>query len=342
MTGLLDRLMIRGLFMLPSEASHDAALRMLSTAEQAPGGLAALRGLYGSAESLTRPAEVFGLTFPNRVGLAAGYDKNAVAWRGLAALGFGHVEVGTVTPLPQAGNPKPRVFRLERDRSVINRLGFPSEGSAAVRARLSADRPGGMILGVNLGKNKATPLEESGADYVSLVKDFASVADYLTVNISSPNTPGLRRLQTGSALRTLLEEVIAARNVEANGKHLPVLVKLSPDLEAADLLDAVEAIGAAGVDGIITSNTTLSREGLVDTQKVETGGCSGDALTERSRTMLGHVLDAAQGLEVVSVGGIMTTDEAKRRLDMGAALVQVYTGVIYNGPSWVGELARTL
>jgi dihydroorotate dehydrogenase len=339
----MDEVLKRLLFLMEPEASHHAALNMLATASGLPGGLAALRSWYRPPRG--EPVELMGLRFPNRVGLAAGYDKNAVAWRGLAALGFGHVELGTVTPKPQAGNPTPRVFRLTSDRAIINRLGFPSEGAASVRARLSDERPGGVVVGVNIGKNKDTPLERAADDYVTLVKQLADQADYLAVNVSSPNTPGLRRLQTGRALEALLTAVVRARDERTPHlqRRVPVLVKLSPDLADADLDDAIEAVEHSAVDGIIATNTTLSRDGAKDAQIGEKGGLSGAPLTVRSQSVIGKIRTRARaGMPLIGVGGIMTADDAQARLDAGADLVQIYTGLVYGGPSLISRIiART-
>jgi dihydroorotate dehydrogenase len=340
---MLDAALRRALFLLEPEASHHAALRLLAAATSVPGGEAALRSLYAPAPQ--PPVELCGLRFANRVGLAAGYDKNAVAWRGLAALGFGHVELGTVTPRPQAGNPTPRVFRLADQRCLINRLGFPSEGAAAMAARLRGARGQGVVIGVNLGKNKETPNEQAASDYVTLVEQLAPLADYLTVNVSSPNTPGLRALQTGPALRALLSEVRAARDAVAAGlgRLVPVWVKLSPDLDDHDLDDALQALLDVGMDGVIVANTTLSREGVVGPLAAEAGGLSGALLTARAGALVGRVrARVGDGLPLVSVGGIMGPDDAKARLDAGADLVQLYTGLVFGGPGLVRSVVQAL
>lgn len=329
----VDGAMRRLLFLLDSEPSHHAALKMLSLAQSVPGGLGALRSWYaGSTDA--KPVEVAGLTFPNRVGLAAGYDKNAVAWKALGALGFGHVEIGTVTPRPQPGNPLPRVFRLSEHEAVINRLGFPSEGADAVHARLSTDRPGGMVLGVNLGRNKSTPNERAAEDYVLLVRRFCDVADYLVVNVSSPNTPELRALQAGAALRALLGAVLEARDEVRGTRPLPVFVKIAPDLSDADLDDTLGAVMDQGLDGVIATNTTLDRSPVAGHRlATEAGGLSGGPLTERARAMVGRVRErVGPGLPLISVGGILDGEEARRRIDLGADLVQIYTGLVFRGP----------
>lgn len=292
--------------------------------------------------SYDQPVSAFGLRFPNPVGLAAGYDKDGIGWRGLAAMGFGHVEVGTVTPQPQPGNPKPRVFRLPEERSLINRMGFPGEGMTAVRARLSLDRPYDVVLGVNLGKNKVTPLEEAANDYTQLVDTFADVADYLVVNVSSPNTVGLRNLQAREQLEALLDQVLQARN--AQERQPPVLVKLSPDLDSAQLDDALDAAMRLNLDGVIATNTTIARpSSLTHLHRNETGGLSGAALRDASTTMI-RTIERRCGdrLPIIGVGGVATADDAKAKLDAGARLVQVYTGLIYEGPAIVRNLMHGL
>lgn len=338
----MDPILRQLLFLLQPEAAHEASLLMLSSAEDMELG-AVLDRLYRPRRQ--RPVELLGLTFPNPVGLAAGYDKDARVWRPLSRLGFGHVEVGTVTPRPQPGNPKPRVFRLERDRALVNRLGFPSQGADAVRARLVGAKPHAMILGVNLGKNKETPNEEAAHDYVRLVGVFAEVADYLVVNVSSPNTPGLRDLQRGQALRSLLGAVVAARDVEGAriGRRVPLLVKLAPDLDDADLDDALGAVADARFDGVIATNTTLSREGAHGPFAQETGGLSGAPLTARSTEVVRKIrARAGDALPLIAVGGVMGADDARSKLDAGANLVQLYTGLVYGGPGVVRRIVEAL
>jgi dihydroorotate dehydrogenase len=297
------------------------------------------------------PVRAFGLTFRNPVGLAAGYDKDGIAVRGLSALGFGHIEVGTVTLRPQDGNPRPRVFRLVEDEAVINRMGFPGKGADFVSMSLSRSLSAGLrdrqsrsndtVIGVNLGKNKDTPLEEAAGDYIALMGIFAPLADYLTINISSPNTVGLRRLQGREMLEGLLGEVKRTRST--NHWSTPILVKLAPDLTSEELDDALDVILDTGMDGVIATNTTVSRPELRSRHQEEKGGLSGSPLRVCSELMLEKIVRRVGGrVPVVSAGGIMSPEDAKRRLDMGAALVQVYTGLVYRGPGLVREIIRFL
>lgn len=336
------------LFRLEPEQAHHLTLNLIRLAGMLPPVAAALRQIYRVPE---RPVEAFGLRFANPVGLAAGYDKDGLGWRGLAALGFGHIEIGTVTPLPQPGNPRPRVFRLPPVQGVINRMGFPGEGAAFVAAQLHGKRPPGLVLGVNLGKNKATPNEDAASDYIKLIQVFAPLADYLAINISSPNTVGLRALQGKAALSALLAEVAAERKLQANlhKKKIPTLVKLAPDLSDAELDDALEAILAAGMDGVIATNTTVSREPLgtfapVNPQTAaETGGLSGAPLEAMSTAMVKKIVQRTNGrLPVIGVGGITDAASAQRKLEAGATLVQVYTGLIYAGPGLVQQIMQGL
>jgi dihydroorotate dehydrogenase len=323
------------LFRLDPENAHALTLNLLRLA----GGFPPVRGLLRAFYPVPhRPVSVFGLTFRNPIGLAAGYDKDGVSVPGLAGLGFGHIEVGTVTPLPQSGNPRPRLFRLVEDQAVINRMGFPGRGAEFVAGKLAAiHRPLPVILGVNLGKNKDTPLEEAARDYISLMRTFAPLADYLTINISSPNTVGLRRLQGRQMLNDLLGAIAQYR--ASLPRHIPVLVKLAPDLDQSGLDEALEIILATGMDGIVATNTTLTRPGLHSPLAAESGGLSGAPLASLSMDMLKNILKKVGGrIPVVSAGGVMTRADADQRLQAGAALVQVYTGLVYRGPGLIKNL----
>ncbi len=329
------------LFKLDPETAHHLTLGLIRLGAYQPLNFL-LRTIYAAP---AKPVEAFGLHFPNPVGLAAGYDKDGLAWRGLATLGFGHIEIGTVTPRPQPGNPKPRVFRLVEDRAVINRMGFPGLGEDAVARRLRCRKDRRVIIGVNLGKNKDTPLEDAASDYITLMRQFTPLADYLAINVSSPNTVGLRRLQGRAMLEGLLGVIAKEReNIAAGrGGNAPILVKLAPDLSEEELDDALEVIVRTGMDGVIATNTTLEREGLRSKQREETGGLSGEPLRARSEAVLRLVVKRLGGrLPVVSVGGIMSPEDARKRLDAGAALVQVYTGLVYTGPGLVKQIVQRL
>jgi dihydroorotate dehydrogenase len=296
-------------------------------------------------KSQTRQVEALGLTFDGAFGLAAGFDKNAKLIRPLADLGFSHVEIGTVTAKPQPGNEKPRLFRLISDRALINRMGFNNDGADVVaerltrlRARHGAKLP---IIGVNIGKSKVTPVEDAAEDYRYSTAKLAKLADYLVVNVSSPNTPGLRSLQDVTALRPILSAVLS----EASGK--PVLVKIAPDLADEDILAVAELTKELGLAGIIATNTTIGREGLEEdpdkVAEIGAGGLSGLPLQARALDVL-NLLNGrlAPNQIIISVGGIETSDDAKVRLANGATLVQGYTGYIYAGPFWARKINREL
>jgi dihydroorotate dehydrogenase len=326
------------LFALDPERAHALSLLALRWMGAVPPLRALQRRVTPRVDD---PVEVLGLRFPNRVGLAAGYDKDGRGLWGLAALGFGHVEIGTVTPRPQPGNPRPRLFRLVEDASVINRLGFPSQGAAAAAARLRR-RPADVVVGVNIGKQRDTPVERAVDDYLSLLETFAPLADYLTINVSSPNTPGLRRLETGEALAKLLAPLVRRRD-ELVSRRLPLLVKLSPDLAPDDLDAAVDAALAAGIDGLVATNTTLSRAGAASPLAAEAGGLSGALLTTASTAALARVAQrvAGRGL-VIGAGGVLNGADAAAKRAAGAHLVQLYTGLVYRGPGLIRESALAL
>jgi len=326
--------LLPALFRLDSERAHDLTLRLLALAGSLPPLRMALRRAYCLSDPRL-PRKVFGLGFANPVGLAAGYDKDGRAIHGLACLGFGHLELGTVTPSPQTGNPRPRVFRLKEDEALINRMGFPNAGAAALLRRIRRDRPEGVVIGVNLGKGAETPLERAAQDYRSLLRTFYNQADYLTLNVSSPNTLGLRRLQGRALLESLLKEVSMERNarVAATGRRVPVLVKLAPDMAEGELEDAVGAIFATGMDGVIATNTSLARYGLRSASQGEAGGLSGAPLRALSTSMIRTVHRLTGGrLPIIGVGGIFGPTDAQEKLDAGATLIQLYTGLVYRGP----------
>lgn len=325
------------IYKMTGEQAHQSTIAMLRLGGSNPIGRMVIRAMY-HARQQGPEVKAFGLTFPNPLGMAAGYDKDGFGWRGLACLGFGHIEVGTVTPKAQPGNPKPRVFRLVQDEAVINRMGFPNRGAEFMANRLRGSRPKGLILGVNIGKNKVTPLEEAGQDYLTLLRIFAPLSDYLAVNVSSPNTPGLRSLQARQVLEDLLKLLDEERQeqVKKLGKPVPILVKLAPDLSDAELDDALTAVQNTHMDGVIISNTTISREGLTSPLAVETGGMSGRPLMEMNTALIRKVVARTGGkLPVVASGGVIDPIDSQKKLDAGAVLVQLYTGLIFSGPGLV-------
>ncbi len=327
------------LFRLEAERAHRMTLWLLRAASSAGLGRAALRKAFadGLPES---PVEIWGLRFRNPVGLAAGYDKEGTTLTGLACLGFGHLEIGTVTVEPQRGNPRPRLFRLPEDEGLINRMGFPNPGMASVLSRLQEPRVPGAIVGVNIGKGKETPLQAAARDYAALLRGFAPLADYVAVNISSPNTLGLRALQGRAYLEDLLTTL---GRVREGGRPVPLLVKLAPDLEPDELSEALDIIEATGMDGVIAVNTTLGRPGLRSARSGEAGGLSGRPLFHRALHVVEAVKRRTQGrLPLIAVGGIDGVVPARAMLDAGASLIQIYSGLVYRGPGLVRELVRGL
>lgn len=285
---------------------------------------------------------LLGLDVPNPLGIAAGFDKNAEVPDGVLRLGFGFAEIGTVTPRAQPGNPRPRMFRLVADRAVINRLGFNNEGHAAARARLVARRGRGGIVGVNVGANKDSA--DRAADYVAGIEAFADLASYFTINISSPNTPGLRDLQAKAALSDLVARTIEARDrmAERHGRRVPMLLKVAPDLDEAGLEDIVEVVAGSALDGLIVSNTTIGRPALTSPDAKETGGLSGRPLFTLSTIMLARFRRRLPNLPLVGVGGVDSPETAFAKIAAGASLVQLYTGLVYEGPGLVGRILEGL
>lgn len=334
----------RLLFLFDPERVHHITLRLLGIAEILPPVRKLLRTLF-STSSYDLPVHILGLKFPNPVGLAAGYDKDGVGMHGLACLGFGHLELGTVTPEPQIGNPRPRIFRLSEDQALINRMGFPNLGAERLRRRLIKERPEGVVLGVNIGKGVDTPLERAECDYISLMRSFYTLADYLAVNVSSPNTIGLRRLQARDHLEKLLSSLMQEKGVlhYKTDRDIPVLVKLAPDLSEEELRDAIQVICEAELDGVIATNTTLSRKGLRSPTQTEEGGLSGQPLHRLALDRVAKISRLTDGrLPIIGVGGIYGPDEAKAFLDVGASLIQLYTGLIYQGPGIVKRILERL
>ncbi|TVT28474.1 quinone-dependent dihydroorotate dehydrogenase [Amycolatopsis rhizosphaerae] len=322
------------------EVVHERTMRVLSRA----GAAAAPLRRYFAVDD---PVTVFGLSFPNRVGLAAGMDKDGRALAAWPALGFGFVEVGTVTRLAQPGNPKPRLFTLPRSEAVINRMGFNNAGAEALARRLASRGKPGVPLGVSIGKSKVVPLEEAVADYQASLRTLYPYADYFAVNVSSPNTPGLRTLQDKSALAELLATLQdTSRELAGERRPTPLLVKVAPDLTDPALAELLEVCETHGVSGIIATNTTLSREGVDARERTlaaETGGLSGRPLTARARDVVRFVHGETGGkLPVIGVGGVLSGQDAQRLLDAGASLVQLYTGLVLKGPGLVRRINRTV
>jgi dihydroorotate dehydrogenase len=332
---------------MDAERAHHLAFRWIRLAARVPGLRTLVAAALAPRDGRLR-TEAFGLEMRGPFGLAAGFDKNAVGIDGLAMLGFDHVEIGTVTGQGQPGNPAPRLFRLVPDRGLINRMGFNNDGSAAVAARLAARvTVFRTTVGVNIGKTKAVPETDAVADYVASTERLAAYADYLVVNVSSPNTPGLRDLQATAALRPLLTAVRAAADRAVPGRRVPLLVKIAPDLADADVDAVADLAVELGLDGIIATNTTIARDGLglrSDPALVkETGGLSGAPLKERSLEVLRR-LHARVGdrLVLVGVGGIEDADDVWRRILAGATLVQGYSAFIYQGPFWARAVHKGL
>ncbi|HZC56331.1 MAG TPA: quinone-dependent dihydroorotate dehydrogenase [Xanthobacteraceae bacterium] len=334
MIGLFDRLARPLLHALPPEDAHRFAIKMLKYAPLPP----------APPDDPRLALRVFGLNFPNPIGVAAGFDKNAEVPDALLRVGFGFVEVGTITPLPQPGNPTPRLFRLDADRGVINRLGFDSQGSAAALKRLAARANAGGLVGINVGANKESP--DRIADYVQLIERFAPVASYVTVNISSPNTPGLRNLQQAAVLDDLLARVIDARErVARNAGLTPVLLKIAPDLSLPDLDDVVGVARARRVDGLIVGNTTLARPPYLREVEVakEAGGLSGRPLLPLANRMLAETYVRVEGVfPLIGAGGIDSGSGALAKMRAGASLIQVYSGLVFAGLGLVADIKQML
>ncbi|MEO1417857.1 MAG: quinone-dependent dihydroorotate dehydrogenase [Bacteroidota bacterium] len=327
------------LFQIDPEVVHHLSFSALKFLFALPGGKGLARLLF--AQDTLRPLQLWGLTFKNPIGLAAGFDKDGLIAEDWQHLGFGFVELGTVTPRPQVGNPKKRLFRLPADQAIINRMGFNNQGVDALVKKLVRMEKGELIVGANIGKNKDTPNEQAVDDYVICFDKLAPYVDYFVVNVSSPNTPGLRSLQEKEPLTHLLN-TLQERN-QALPKPRPLLLKIAPDLNQNQLDDIVEVVQATRLDGLIANNTTISRAGLrtpvQEVQAMGNGGLSGAPLRDRSQEVMQY-LRAALGPDfpIVGVGGIMTAADAEARLAAGANLLQVYTGFVYEGPAVVRKL----
>jgi dihydroorotate dehydrogenase len=344
---IYEKLARPALFTLDPEVAHERGVQALALLGLLAPLRRALEAWTRLPPSCVRAIECFGLRFPNAVGLAAGYDKNGVAWRGAAALGFGHVEIGTVTLLRQPGNERPRVFRYPTEEAVINRMGFNNDGAEVVARRLARQPPAGtrvIPLGINLGKSRAAPLDKATQDYLGSFELLADHADYLVINVSSPNTPDLRRLQEEHWLRELLPALVNANRarVSAGRPRRPLLLKIAPDLDFPQIDAALAVIAEFGLDGVIATNTTLARPGPFAAVN-QPGGLSGRPLQRRSTEIINYLARATNGrLPIIGSGGITDFASAGEKLDAGATLVQVYTGMIYRGPFFARDLARGL
>ena len=327
------------LFTLSGEAAHQVALEGLDAAAK----LRLLKPLV--ADRIKAPVTVMGLEFPNAVGLAAGLDKNADHLLGLDQLGFGFIEVGTVTPRPQPGNPKPRLFRIPKQEAIINRMGFNNKGLDHLIQRVKK-QPINGLLGINLGKNLTTPVEEAVNDYLLGLEGVYELADYVTVNISSPNTPGLRNLQYGEALKDLLQPLkeAQARLADTHQRYVPLVVKVAPDMSEEELLSLAATLRLLKLDGVIATNTTLDKSAVEGLRYgKEAGGLSGRPLTEKACDITRQLANALEGdLPIIGVGGIFSAQDAVARIEAGASLIQVYTGFIYRGPSLIGQCAEAI
>jgi dihydroorotate dehydrogenase len=331
------------LFLFSPESIHHTTFRILKFIGYLPGALALTRALFAQKnQRLER--KILGLTFPNPVGLAAGFDKDALLIDELAAFGFGFIEIGTLTPKPQPGNEKPRLFRLPADQAIINRMGFNNKGAEGAVKRLQ-NRKSKIIVGGNIGKNKVTPNEKAFEDYAQCFETLYPYVDYFVVNVSSPNTPNLRELQEKEPLKKLLNSVKVLNQLKERPK--PILLKIAPDLNEAQLHDVVEILLETKTDGVIATNTTISREGLVTNNEIITsignGGLSGKPLTKRANEVISFLRSKlGKDYPVIGVGGVMTPEDALEKLKAGADLVQIYTGFIYEGPGFVKRINRAL
>lgn len=327
----------KALFCLDPETSHDLTLDMLGAGERLK-----LLSLLGPRRE-HHPVEVMGLRFDNPVGLAAGLDKNGDYFNALGKLGFGFVEIGTVTPKPQPGNPRPRMFRLPERQAIINRMGFNNKGVDHLVARVKRRRYQG-VLGINIGKNASTPLEKAVDDYRLCLNKVYAYADYITFNISSPNTPGLRDLQFGDHLARMLETLKAEqqKHYRQEGRYVPLAVKIAPDMDEAAIAQVAQVLLEQGMDGVIATNTTVAREGVEGLKySDESGGLSGAPVRDRSTRVIAALHSHLQGrLPIIGVGGIVDGDSAAEKIDAGASLVQLYTGFIYRGPALIKEAVR--
>ena len=327
------------LFQFDPESVHHFTFRMIKLMMKFPFAGSIVRSRF-AVEHPSLEREVFGLRFKNPVGLAAGFDKNALLFDEFAQYGFGHVEIGTVTPRPQPGNPKKRLFRLKEDEAIINRMGFNNDGADQVVERLKRKRSD-VIIGGNIGKNKDTPNENATDDYLICFEKLFDHVDYFVVNVSSPNTPNLRELQDKEPLTRLLK-ALQEKN-RSKKEPRPILLKIAPDLTDDQLLDIIDIVKVTGIHGVIATNTTISREGLTSAHQEETGGLSGKPLRERSTEVIRFLAEkSGKSFPIIGVGGIHSADDAKEKIAAGADLVQLYTGFIYEGPGLVRQINKSL
>jgi len=332
------------LFLLAPETIHKLLVNFLKIAFSIPG----IRSLVHRSYHISDPVletEFLGIKFSNPVGLAAGFDKNASVYREFSAFGFSFIEIGTVTPLAQPGNPKPRSFRIPEDGGLINRMGFNNRGAESASKNLKAKRPTGLILGGNLGKNTATPNEDAVADYEAVFRALSSGVDYFVVNVSCPNISDLHKLQDQDSLEAILGRILAIR--EEMEVNKPVLLKISPDLNEKQLDETIEIIERLGIDGIVATNTTVSRDGLKTSREkleaIANGGMSGAPITKRSLEVVKYISQKTGGkMPLIAVGGIMSARDALNMLDAGASLIQIYSGFIYEGPGLAKKINQAI
>ena len=335
---MYQRLIKPFLFLFDPEKVHYFTFSLIKLLTSIPGVNLLLKYLY-VVEDPKLEREVFGLKFPNPVGLAAGFDKNAVLYKELSHFGFGFIEIGTLTPKGQPGNPKKRLYRLKEDQAIINRMGFNNNGVDDAVKRLKKNKS--VLIGGNIGKNKVTPNEEAVNDYIYCFNALFDYVDYFVVNVSSPNTPNLRALQDKAPLTHLLSTLKKINDKKESPK--PILLKIAPDLSNDQLLDIIDIVTTVNIDGVIATNTTLNREGLQSTHKTEVGGLSGKPLTKRSTEVIRFLVkESNNAFPIIGVGGIHTPEDALEKLDAGAALVQLYTGFVYEGPAAIRNINRAL
>ena len=335
---MYQRLIKPILFLFDPERVHYFTFSVIKIISSIPGASFIIRRLY-TVNDKRLERTVFGLKFPNPVGLAAGFDKNAVLYKELTHFGFGFIEIGTLTPKGQPGNPKKRLFRLKEDDAIINRMGFNNEGVEDAVTRLKKNK--NVLIGGNIGKNKVTPNEDAVNDYIYCFNALFDYVDYFVVNVSSPNTPNLRALQDKEPLTHLLSTLKALNDKKENAK--PILLKIAPDLSEDQLLDIIDIVTSVKIDGVIATNTTLSREGLQSKHKTEMGGLSGKPLTQRSTEVIRFLVEKSNNaFPIIGVGGIHSPADALEKLQAGAALVQLYTGFVYEGPAVVKRINKAL